>query len=141
MKRINEGDYVRVSYMNWNERIARVEKILDKDPCYYNMQMYRIDKCVQHSNGHYPSHIIYDVDIVAHSPKISGVIKKGDIVNGDIVIKVTKDPFIKGQIDIFVNANEINSFGDRSVKRLLDEDIQTALTKEQYEEERYEVNR
>lgn len=139
IKKINKGDYVRVKYMWGNERIARVEKVLDKDPCYYNMRMYRIDKVVQHSTGHYPSTKIYDEDIVAHSPKISGILKKGDYVNGLEVLKVEEDPFIKGQTDIFLTGTEWNWQGDRSRVMIKDEDIKTVLTKQQIEEEQYEV--
>ena len=140
MKRINEGDYVRVKYMWGNERIARVEKVLDKDPCYYNMRMYRIDEAVQHSNAHYLSTKIYDEDIVAHSPKISNLIKLGDYVNGQKIIKITKDPFIKGQIDLWTGRT-IPFDNDFQQERFIEEDIEDVLTKEQIEEERYVVNR
>ena len=73
--KIKVGDYVRVSYMYNNEKIARVEKILDKDPCYKNMQRYRIDKCIQHSSGHYPSYNIYQEDIIKSSPNLVDLLK------------------------------------------------------------------
>ena len=41
-------------------------------------------------------------------------IKVGDIINGFEIEKISKDPFVFGQIDIFVNAYEENWQGDRS---------------------------
>lgn len=46
-------------------------------------------------------------------------IKRGDFINGAEVIMVLKDPYIKGQIDIFVNEFEDDFFGDRCFKKYI----------------------
>lgn len=42
-------------------------------------------------------------------------IEEGDYINGDKVTYITKDMFIKGQIDIFTDNVKITDFGDREV--------------------------
>lgn len=42
-------------------------------------------------------------------------IEKGDYINGDKIVNITKDMFIKGQIDIFTDKVIISDFGDREV--------------------------
>lgn len=46
---IKVGDYVRIKYMYRQTKIARIKKILEKDPCYHDMQMYQIDVVHQQS--------------------------------------------------------------------------------------------
>ena len=60
----------------YNEtKIARIIKVLDKDPCYKNMQMYQIDVIHQKSNGHFSSHNIYQEDILKHSFDIKKIME------------------------------------------------------------------
>lgn len=42
-------------------------------------------------------------------------IEVGDYINGDKITNITKDMFIKGQIDIFTDKVIIGDFGDREV--------------------------
>lgn len=44
-------------------------------------------------------------------------IKVGDFINEDRIIEISKDPFIKGQIDIYVNAYDDIGFGDRALRQ------------------------
>ena len=67
---IKVGDYVRIKYMYRQTKIARIKKILEKDPCYHNMQMYLVDVGVKHSNSDFESSRIYEEDIINYSSKI-----------------------------------------------------------------------
>ena len=42
-------------------------------------------------------------------------IKTGDRIGGDKVISIVKDPFVAGQIDIFVDHYDMNEFGDQEL--------------------------
>lgn len=41
------------------------------------------------------------------------IIRTGDRISGDKVISIVKDPFVAGQIDIFVDHYDMNEFGDQ----------------------------
>lgn len=43
-------------------------------------------------------------------------IKIGDLINGSEVVEIQKDPFIENQIDIWVDEEEIDDFGDKGLK-------------------------
>lgn len=43
-------------------------------------------------------------------------IKIGDLINGSEVVEMQKDPFISDQIDIWVDEEEIDDFGDKGLK-------------------------
>ncbi len=45
------------------------------------------------------------------------IIEKGDYINGAEVVEILKDPFKKGQIEIFVNEYEDDFFGDQRLKK------------------------
>ena len=42
-------------------------------------------------------------------------IKTGDMICGNTVISIVKDPFVAGQIDIFVDRYDMNEFGDQQL--------------------------
>ena len=67
---IKIGDYVRIKYMGKRTKIGRIEQILEKDPCYHDMQMYLVDVGVKHSNADFESSRIYEEDIIDYSSKI-----------------------------------------------------------------------
>ena len=121
-----------------NQKIAKIEKILDKDPCYKNMQMYRIDTIHQHSNGHFPSFEIYEEDIIKHSPNLIDLIEEGDFVNNRQVLRVFIDPFTKKK-RLLIEGTEINWQGDMSAVYCEAENIKSVITKEQIESIKYEV--
>lgn len=136
---IKVGEYVRIKHMYNNQKIAKIEQILDKDPCYKNMQMYLIDVTHQYNNGHFPSKKIYKEDIIKHSKNIIDLIEVGDFVNGDEITYINKDPFIKEQINLWIDRYEIDSFGDSSRIKYLNEDIKTVVTKEQMKSMEYRL--
>ena len=83
-KSIKVGDYVRIKYMYRQTKIAKITKILEKDPCYHDMQMYEIDVVHQKSNAHFRSYVIYEEDILDYSSDIKELVCEGDYVNGYI---------------------------------------------------------
>ena len=87
---IEKGEYVRILYLGRLTQIAKITKILEKDPGYHNMQMYQIDINTKHDGCSYWSNKIYREDIIKHSRNIGDLIKKGDYVNGEYVIWVNK---------------------------------------------------
>ena len=60
-------------------------------------------------------------------------------MNGEKVFGIEKDPFIKGQVDIYFNRNEIDYWGDRTLSSITDKDIKSIVTKEQFENSAYKV--
>ena len=42
------------------------------------------------------------------------IIEKGDYINGDKIVEISFDPFIKGQINLFVGKMEDIGFGDKA---------------------------
>ena len=85
---IKVGDYVRIKHMYRETKIGKIEKILEKDPCYHNSQMYQIDVVHQHSNGHFPAYKIYEEDIINYNSDIKQLICEGDYVNGYVCRKI-----------------------------------------------------
>lgn len=55
-------------------------------------------------------------DDLKQGVKIGVNIKVGDYINGDKIVNITNDMFVKGQIDIFTDATKpFGGFGDREV--------------------------
>lgn len=63
--------------------------------------------------------------------------KSGDYVNGQKIVKITKDPFIKGQLNLWTDRDEIDCFGDRSTIKYIDSEIKEIVTKEQFEKNKF----
>ena len=128
---IEAGEYVRINHMYNEQKIAKIVKILDKDPCYKNMQMYQIDVIHQKGNGHFRSFKIYEEDIVKHSKDVIDLIEEGDYVNGEYVAVIEKNK--EGNItDICYeeeNEGQLYSIGD----------IKSIVTKEMFSQIEYKV--
>lgn len=43
-------------------------------------------------------------------------IKLGDLIDGVEVVEIQRDPFIPNQVDIWVDEEELDDFGDRGLK-------------------------
>jgi len=138
MSKIDVGEYVRISHMYNIEKIGKIDKILDKDPGYKNMKMYRIDVIHQNGYGYYASYEIYKEDIIKHSKDIIDLIKKGDYVNRQKVQKVFVDPFTKKK-RLLIEGTEVNWQGDRSSVYCESNEIKSVVTKEQYESVEYKL--
>ena len=73
--------------------------------------------------------------------KEDGIIEVGDYVNGELVVRIEKDPFIKGQIDLWTNTTTTNYWGDISLSPIIDKNIKSIVTKEQFAAMQYEVQK
>lgn len=78
-------------------------------------------------------------NVIKISTEIIDLIREGDYVNGEKITEITKDLFIKNQINLWTGIYELNSFGDRSVKKITNNDIKSIVTKEQFEQMKYIV--
>lgn len=123
---IKVGDYVRIKYMYRQTKIAKITKILEKDPCYHDMQMYQIDVVHQHSNGHFPAYKIYEEDIINYSSEIIELVEIGDYVNG---CKVIDKYYSYGGKELLLDAIGIEGHS----LALTNIDIQSILTKENFD--------
>lgn len=133
---IKVGDYVRIKYMYRQTKIARITKILEKDPCYHNMQMYEIDVVHQKSNGHFPAREIYEEDILDYSSEIIKLVEIGDYVNGYRVIDVVEDLKTK-EIHLEMPMDYTNKeLGDCTI---YNKDIKSILTKENFDVMNYVI--
>lgn len=130
MNKIKEGDYVRIRDVDYDERIAKIEKVLDKDPCYKNMQMYRVD-VFNHQPGCFSSFEIYKEDILKHSKNIIDLLEVGDII-------VTAHPvFEKLCLEQIEDKRSL-----RYIKTLLKEKsiiLKSVVTYQQFKEMEYEI--
>lgn len=133
MKKVEEGEYVRISYMYRNAKIARIEKVLEKDPCYKNMQMYRIDDTVKHDGSSILTNEIYQEDIIKHSKDLVLILEVGDYINGFRVDKIVKN--LDDSRNSFVICNEY--IGEK--QRFKQQGIRNIITKEQFEEMGYNI--
>lgn len=80
---------------------------------------------------------IKGLEDMRHSQKLTDLIQIGDYVNGQKIVKITKDPFVKGQIDLWTD--RIIPFDkDYQQERFIENEIETVVTKEQFENMRYE---
>lgn len=65
----------------------------------------------------------------------------GKYLNGYRIVKIEKDPFIKGQINLWTDEVKIETFGDRSVVKFFvrDEDNSNRIYQELVDKEKYEL--
>lgn len=85
---------------------------------------------------------VFETDIRSHSKNIIGLIEVGDFVNGCLIVEISKDPFIKGQINLWTNMilSEGEPFPNEYYKaKILENEIKTILTHEMYEQNCYKV--
>lgn len=65
----------------------------------------------------------------------------GKYLNGYKIVKVEKDPFIKGQINLWTDEEESNYFGDRSIVKFFirDESNSAKIYQELVDKEKHEL--
>ena len=78
-------------------------------------------------------------DIVKASYNIIDILEVGDYVNGEKVIRIDKDPFIKGQINLWTNTITSNYWGDISLSPIIEKDIKSIVTKEMFSSMEYRL--
>ena len=124
-------DYVRTEY----GIIGKITKIIDGelDEAYLNFK----NMCVYSKNC-----LGNKGKIIKSSPNIIDLIEVGDYVNGCLIVEISKDPFIKGQINLWTNMiiSEGEPFPNEYYKaKILKKDIKSIVTKEQFESMEYKV--
>ena len=70
--------------------------------------------------------------IKSHNERKIKLIEVGDYINGQKITKITKDPFVKDQIDLWTDRT-IPFDGDYQQERFIESEIETILTKEEFE--------
>lgn len=73
---------------------------------------------------------------------IIDVLEVGDYVNGCLIVEIKQDPFIKGQINLWTNMilSAGEPFPNEYYKaKILEKDIKSIVTKEQFESMEYRV--
>ena len=83
--------------------------------------------------------VCHKSNVYKASHNIIDLIEVGDYVNGVRVERIDKDPFIKGQINLWTNEIMSNYWGDISLIPIRDKDIKSILTKEQFSQIEYKV--
>ena len=76
------------------------------------------------------------------SPNIIDLIEVGDYVNGCLIVEINKDPFIKGQTNLWTNMiiSEGEPFPNEYYKaKIIKKDIKSIVTKEQFEAIKYRI--
>ena len=81
----------------------------------------------------------FEKEEIKTSHNIIDLIEVGDYVNGEKVIRIDKNPFIKGQINLWTNTTTSNYWGDISLSPIIEKDIKSIVTKEQFESMSYKV--
>lgn len=131
---IKIGEYIRTSgYYSFISKIKRIEFdnearlfwfVYDKKDSDTNItREWRINKPY----------------IKKHSFDIIDLIEVGDYVNGYKITSISQDPFIKGQINLWTDRDEIDCFGDRSTIKYINKDIKSIVTKEQFANAEYRL--
>lgn len=107
---------------------------------------YMFDKTIRISCGDVFLHIFLGEEkqyITKHSPNIIDLIEVGDYINGCLIVEISKDPFIKGQTNLWTNMlfSEGEPFPNEYYKvKILEKDIKSIVTHEQFRDVRYIVN-
>mgnify|MGYP003379828653 CR=1 len=119
---IEVGEYVRTK--RGISKVLEVKTVKDKMYGRHDVA-YLIDKC--------PRMYITETEFIKHSKNIMDLIEVGDFVNGNIV---TDKYLFAGEMPVVeTSGNETNA------KCLCKKDIQSILTKEQYSQNCYTVER
>ena len=126
---LKEGMYVRTKYNDFCNMVA-IRKIdeIDDDGSFW-IDDYIIDTFGDEQNK------LHEEDIEFASEDIVNVIKPGDYVNGYLVTAVSKDVY--GETIVFVGQRLIEEAG--YYRSYYSKDIKTIVTKEQFENMKYEV--
>ena len=118
---MNEGDYIRYKIQNKYEDIVRIGKIVFigvEEIQQYNREP-RGELYCQVDNE---LRNLYAEDIIKSSPNIIDLIEEGDYVNGFYVINKPFNQRIHTEFDDFI-----------------EEDIESIVTKEQFEKNEYKI--
>lgn len=121
---IEVGEWIR----NKDGYIDKVKKIINPDE-YMEEKYYCCESTMASS---------YRSQIEKLSKDKIDLVKKGDYVNGHLIVKIRIDPF-NNKKQLFTEHWDYNWQGDGTLLVLYDEDIKNILTHEQYLENCFEV--
>jgi hypothetical protein len=82
-------------------------------------------------------------EINKSSPSIIDLIEVGDYVNGCLIVEKNKDPFIKGQTNLWTNmlTSEGEPFSNEYYKaKILEKDIKSIVTHQRFKEMEYKID-
>lgn len=128
---LKEGMYVRTKYNDFCNMVA-IRKIdeFDDDGSFW-IDDYIIDTYGDEQNK------LHEEDVEFASEDIVNVIKPGDYVNGYLVTAVSKDVY--GETIVFVGQRLIEEAG--YYRSYYSKDIKTIVTKEQFENMAYKIEK
>lgn len=128
---LKEGMYVRTKYNDFCNMVAiRKMDEIDDDGSFW-IDDYIIDTYGDEQNK------LHEEDIEIASENIVDVIKPGDYVNGYLVTTVSKDAY--GETIVFVGQRLIEEAG--YYRSYYSKDIKTIVTKEQFENVAYKIEK
>ena len=115
------------------------EYVRTKSGCIYKIEEISKDKYLLYEKDteyKYKAH--FSKDVIVCSKNIIDLIQIGDYVNGQKIVKITKDPFIKDQIDLWTD--RIIPFDkDYQQERFIENEIESIVTKEQFKRAEYKL--
>ena len=136
---IKKNDYVR-TINGQLDRIKRIQEGEDYKGSFLEIEHYSgildLYRC--------PMISIYPVKYKNNSKNIIDLIEVGDYVNGCLIIEIDKDPFIKGQINLWTNTikSEGEPFPNDYYKvKIIEKDIKSVVTKEMMKSVEYRIER
>ena len=129
---IEVGEYVRTN----NGLLGKVNKIELKGSGIRYAGEFITDTIIQFNDGKVYERRVKDKDIVKHSKNLIDLIEVGDIVNNYIVLDVMED-LQTGEIHLEMQS----SYPKEGSCAIYNDEIKTILTKEQYMQNCYKVER
>ena len=117
--RTKQGDISKVRYVD-EESIFLEDSVWSKNDLYEKTGVLYFD----------------DEEIAKHSKNIIDLIEVGDYVNGCLIVKIYKDPFLEGQINLWTNMLFPNKYYK---EKITDKNIKTIVTKEQFKNMEYRL--
>lgn len=117
--RTKKGDISKVRYVD-EENIFLEDSVWSKNDLYEKTDVLYFD----------------DEEIAKHSKNIIDLIDVGDYVNGCLIVKIYKDPFIEGQINLWTNMLFPNKYYK---EKITDKNIKAIVTKEQFYNKEYRL--
>ena len=128
MEEIKVGEYVRTN----EGTIDKVIEIKDKKNILLK------DNLIKTTISTHKIFISKEI-VKNHSKNIIDLIEVGDYVNGNKIVRIDKDPFIKGQINLWLGLYEMDSNGDRWRLKYTNDEIKSIVTKEQFANMEYRL--
>lgn len=121
---IQEGEYIRT----W-DGIKKIIKVNEGRNITYRGK-YLVEPQYRNSYSINAKHIL------KHSFSIIDLVEVGDYVNGQKIVNITKDPFVKNQIDLWTD-RRIPFGHDYEQERFIEKEIEDIVTKDQFDKNKF----